>query len=201
MIDPKRSEGVLDDLRALGVRIAVDDYGTGYSSLAYLQRLAVDELKLDKSFVLPVLEEQGAAAIVRTTIDLAHSLGLRLVAEGVETEAHLHELAGLGCDLAQGYHISRPLPAQDLPPGCNSGPASRSASGPQPRTGSPPRSTGRAEDHRADGARLSYEPPTASGGSSRLGRGMSTGAGVRGRSVEARSPRRPTAASTIIASP
>jgi EAL domain-containing protein (putative c-di-GMP-specific phosphodiesterase class I) len=116
MIDPKRSEGVLDDLRALGVRIAVDDYGTGYSSLAYLQRLAVDELKLDKSFVLPMLEEQGAAAIVRTTIDLAHSLGLRLVAEGVETEAHLHELARLGCDLAQGYHISRPFPAQDLTP-------------------------------------------------------------------------------------
>jgi diguanylate cyclase (GGDEF)-like protein len=116
MVDPERSGKVLDDLRALGVRIAVDDYGTGYSSLAYLQRLPVDELKLDKSFVLPMLEDQRGMAIVRTTIDLAHSLGLRLVAEGVETEAHLRELARLGCDLAQGYHISRPLPAEDLTP-------------------------------------------------------------------------------------
>jgi diguanylate cyclase (GGDEF)-like protein len=114
MIDPERSGRVLDDLRALGVRIAVDDYGTGYSSLAYLQRLPVDELKLDKSFVLPMLEHQAGAAIVRTTIDLAHSLDLRLVAEGVETEAHLRELARLGCDLAQGYHISRPQPADAL---------------------------------------------------------------------------------------
>jgi EAL domain-containing protein (putative c-di-GMP-specific phosphodiesterase class I) len=75
----------------------------GCSFLAYLQRLAVDELKLDKSFILPMLEDQGAAAIVRTTIDLAHSLGLSMVAEGVETEAHLRKLARLGCDLAQGY--------------------------------------------------------------------------------------------------
>src|SRR5919197_1074950 len=114
MIDPERSGRVLDDLRALGVRIAVDDYGTGYSSLAYLQRLPVDELKLDKSFVMPMLEHEAGAAIVRTTIDLAHSLHLRLVAEGVETEAHLRELARLGCDLAQGYHISRPQPADAI---------------------------------------------------------------------------------------
>jgi diguanylate cyclase len=114
MVDPERSGKTLDDLRALGVRIAVDDYGTGYSSLAYLQRLAVDELKLDKSFVLPMLTDQGAAAIVRTTIDLAHSLGLRLVAEGVETAEHLRELARLGCDQAQGYHLSRPLSAAAL---------------------------------------------------------------------------------------
>jgi len=116
MVDPVRSGEVLGALRALGVRIAVDDYGTGYSSLAYLQQLSVDELKLDKSFVLPMLQDPGAAAIVRTTIDLAHSLGLRLVAEGVETDAHLRELARLGCDLAQGYHLSRPLPPDDLTP-------------------------------------------------------------------------------------
>jgi diguanylate cyclase len=116
MVDPVRSQDILDALRALGVRIAVDDYGTGYSSLAYLQRLAVDELKLDKSFILPMLEDQGAAAIVRTTIDLAHSLGLSMVAEGVETEVHLRELARLGCDLAQGYYLSRPVPADDLTP-------------------------------------------------------------------------------------
>jgi sensor c-di-GMP phosphodiesterase-like protein len=92
----------------------VDDYGTGYSSLAYLQELAVDELKLDKSFVMRMTEDPGAAAIVRPTVDLAHSLGLTMVAEGVENEAALAELARLGCDLAQGYHISRPLPAEQL---------------------------------------------------------------------------------------
>lgn len=92
------------------MRIAVDDYGTGYSSLAYLQELAVDELKLDKSFVMRMTEDVGAAAIVRTTVDLAHSLGLRLVAEGVENAAALGELRRLGCDVAQGYHISKPLP-------------------------------------------------------------------------------------------
>ena len=116
MVDPVRSGEVLGALRALGVRIAVNDYDTGYSSLAYLQQLSVDELKLDKSFVLPMLQDPGAAAIVRTTIDLAHSLGLRLVAEGVETDAHLRELARLGCDLAQGYHLSRPIPPDDLTP-------------------------------------------------------------------------------------
>jgi diguanylate cyclase (GGDEF)-like protein len=114
MADPVRSKQVLADLRALGLRLAVDDYGTGYSSLAYLQELAVDELKLDKSFVMRMTYDRGAAAIVRTTVDLAHSLGLTMVAEGVESEAALAELARLGCDLAQGYHISKPLPADQL---------------------------------------------------------------------------------------
>jgi diguanylate cyclase (GGDEF)-like protein len=114
MIDPVRSKEVLVALRGLGVRLAVDDYGTGYSSLAYLRELAVDELKLDKSFVIPMLENSDAAAIVRSTVDLAHALGLRMVAEGVESEAHLQELARLGCDVAQGYHISRPVPAAQL---------------------------------------------------------------------------------------
>jgi diguanylate cyclase (GGDEF)-like protein len=114
MADPVRSKQMLAELRDLGLRLAVDDYGTGYSSLAYLQELAVDELKLDKSFVMRMTEDAGAAAIVRTTIDLAHSLGLTMVAEGVETEAALAELARLGCDLAQGYHISKPLPAEQL---------------------------------------------------------------------------------------
>ncbi|HVD15337.1 MAG TPA: EAL domain-containing protein [Actinomycetota bacterium] len=114
MIDPVRSKEVLEALRGLGVRLAVDDYGTGYSSLAYLRELAVDELKLDKSFVIPMLENPDAAAIVRSTVDLAHALGLRMVAEGVESEEHLLELARLGCDVAQGYHISRPVPAAQL---------------------------------------------------------------------------------------
>jgi diguanylate cyclase (GGDEF)-like protein len=114
MADPVRSKQVLGELRALGVRLAVDDYGTGYSSLAYLQELAVDELKLDKSFVMRMTEDSGAAAIVRTTVDLAHSLGLTMVAEGVENEGALAELARLGCDVAQGFHISKPLPADQL---------------------------------------------------------------------------------------
>jgi diguanylate cyclase (GGDEF)-like protein len=114
MADPVRSKQVLGELRALGVRLSVDDYGTGYSSLAYLQELAVDELKLDKSFVMCMTEDAGAAAIVRTTVDLAHSLGLTMVAEGVENQTALLELARLGCDLAQGYHISKPLPAEQL---------------------------------------------------------------------------------------
>ncbi len=114
MVDPVRSKEVLDALRGLGVRIAVDDYGTGYSSLAYLRELAVDELKLDKSFVIPMLEDAGAAAIVQSTVELAHALGLVMVAEGVESEAHLRELARLGCDIAQGYHISRPVTAEQL---------------------------------------------------------------------------------------
>jgi diguanylate cyclase (GGDEF)-like protein len=114
MADPVRSKQVLGELRALGLRLAVDDYGTGYSSLAYLQELAVDELKLDKSFTMRMAEDAGAAAIVRTTVDLAHSLGLTMVAEGVESEAALVELARLGCDVAQGFHISKPLPAEQL---------------------------------------------------------------------------------------
>jgi diguanylate cyclase (GGDEF)-like protein len=114
MVDRVRSKEVLDALRGLGVRIAVDDYGTGYSSLAYLRELAVDELKLDKSFVIPMLADDGAAAIVQSTVELAHALGLRMVAEGVETGAHLRELARLGCDVAQGYHISRPVTAEKL---------------------------------------------------------------------------------------
>jgi diguanylate cyclase (GGDEF)-like protein len=89
MADPVRSKQVLGELRGLGLRLSVDDYGTGYSSLAYLQERAVDELKLDKSFVMRMTQDRGAAAIVRTTIDLAHSLGLTMVAEGVETEAAL----------------------------------------------------------------------------------------------------------------
>jgi diguanylate cyclase (GGDEF)-like protein len=127
MIDPVRSKEVLEALRGLGVRLAVDDYGTGYSSLAYLRELAVDELKLDKSFVIPMLENPDAAAIVRSTVDLAHALGLRMVAEGVESEQHLEELARLGCDVAQGYHISRPVPAAQLDEWLRTAPAPTSS--------------------------------------------------------------------------
>lgn len=114
MADPTRAQDVVAQLRALGIAISVDDYGTGYSSLAYLRRLSLDELKLDRAFVTDMASDAGAAAIVRYTVELAHSLGLRIVAEGVETEAVLSLLGALGCDLAQGYYLSRPRAAPDL---------------------------------------------------------------------------------------
>jgi diguanylate cyclase (GGDEF)-like protein len=110
MADPDRAKETVDRLRALGVAVSVDDYGTGYSSLAYLRRLALDELKLDRTFVSGLGHDDRDVAIVRSTIELAHALGLRLVAEGVETADDWHVLARLGCDLAQGYYLSRPVP-------------------------------------------------------------------------------------------
>lgn len=101
-------------LRHHGVQISIDDFGTGYSSLAYLRDLPVDELKLDRSFVFPMTHDARAAALVASTAGLAHSLGLRMVADGVETEAAYLELARLGCDQAQGYYVSRPVPAAEL---------------------------------------------------------------------------------------
>ena len=114
MNDPSRAVIVLSRLRALGVRIAVDDFGTGYSSLAYLKRLAVDELKIDKTFIMGMRTDENDAVIVRSTIELGHSLGLRLVAEGVEDVETWEMLLPLGCDVLQGYHVSRPLPADRL---------------------------------------------------------------------------------------
>jgi diguanylate cyclase len=97
-------------LSRCGVRLAIDDFGTGYSSLSYLKRLPVNVLKIDKSFVLRMPEDDNDAVIVRSTIDLAHNLGLEAVAEGVETMAIWERLAALGCDTAQGFHLSRPVP-------------------------------------------------------------------------------------------
>jgi diguanylate cyclase (GGDEF)-like protein len=114
MADRDRTRYILEKLRELGIQIAVDDFGTGYSSLAYLRELPIDELKLDKSFVFPMADDARAAALVFSTIGLAHSLGLRMVAEGVENRSALVELARHGCDQAQGYHISRALPAAEL---------------------------------------------------------------------------------------
>jgi diguanylate cyclase (GGDEF)-like protein len=112
--DPKRAMGVLADLRDLGVRIAIDDFGTGYSSLSYLIKLQPDEIKIDKSFVLKMRHDESSAVIVRSTIDLAHGLGLKVVAEGVENQATYDALASLGCDRMQGYHIAQALSAQKL---------------------------------------------------------------------------------------
>ena len=111
MIDPNRAREVLDSLRALGLRIAVDDYGTGYCALAYLRDLPVDELKIDRSFIAHITTDRRSAAIVRSTIELAHALGLKVVAEGIEDQQALDAVSGFGCDYAQGFHFSRPLPA------------------------------------------------------------------------------------------
>jgi EAL domain-containing protein (putative c-di-GMP-specific phosphodiesterase class I) len=114
MADRNRARAVLTRLRNSGIQIAVDDFGTGYSSLAYLRDLPVDELKLDRSFIAPMADDVRAAALVASTIALAHSLGLRMVAEGVEDDVTYNELCRLGCDEAQGYFISRPVPAAEL---------------------------------------------------------------------------------------
>ncbi|MDQ1633635.1 MAG: hypothetical protein QOJ32_444, partial [Frankiaceae bacterium] len=110
MTEAEVCEEVLRRLRSLGVRISVDDFGTGYSSLTFLQRVAVHEVKLDRAFVSHVTSSASAATIVRATTDLAHGLGLSVVAEGVETEEQLQHLQVIGVDLAQGYHLGRPVP-------------------------------------------------------------------------------------------
>lgn len=109
MADPQRALPVLRRLHALGVVLAVDDFGTGYSSLAYLRQLPVDEVKIDKSFVLGMGSDLGDLAVVRSIVELGHSLGLTVVAEGVEEDVARDQLAAMGCDVAQGYLISRPL--------------------------------------------------------------------------------------------
>lgn len=105
---------VLAGLRAAGVQLAVDDFGTGFSSLTFLTRVTVDELKVDRAFVAKMVDSPEAAAIVRTTVELAHSLGLRVVAEGVETADQRAALAALGCTSAQGFHFFRPMPADKV---------------------------------------------------------------------------------------
>ena len=112
--DRVRARAVLAAVRADGIRVSIDDYGSGYSSLAYLRELTVDEVKLDKAFVLPMADDSRAAAIVRSTIELAHALGLQIVAEGVEDDRAAAMLAGYGCDTAQGYFWTRPLPEAEL---------------------------------------------------------------------------------------
>ena len=113
--DPQRAGEVLADLRALGVGLALDDFGTGYSSLEHLKRLPVDELKIDKSFVMSMDRDAADRAIVASTVALGRSLGLRVVAEGVESAASASVLAAIGCDLAQGFHYSPPVPADQIP--------------------------------------------------------------------------------------
>ncbi|CAM5286497.1 EAL domain-containing protein [Thauera mechernichensis] len=117
----ERAIARLDQLRALGVGLAIDDFGTGYSSLAYLKRFPIDELKIDRLFVRGIDRNPRDAALVSAIVSLGHSLGLRVVAEGVETQAHLMVLHAQGCDLAQGFHFSRPLPWDEFVAVCCSG--------------------------------------------------------------------------------
>jgi diguanylate cyclase (GGDEF)-like protein len=114
MADPSRTLTVLRKLAEMGVTLSIDDFGTGYSSLSYLKRVEAHELKIDKSFIMGMTHNSNDAVIVRSTIELGHNLGLRMVAEGVEDAKTWQLLRGLGCDVIQGYHLSRPLPPKEI---------------------------------------------------------------------------------------
>lgn len=114
MANPKRSLETLLKIHAMGIKLSIDDFGTGFSSLAYLKKLPVSELKIDKSFVMDLLKDENDLAIVRSTIDLAHNLGIKVIAEGVESEEIYNVLRDLNCDAAQGFYISRPLEFKPL---------------------------------------------------------------------------------------
>ncbi|MBU2478093.1 MAG: EAL domain-containing protein, partial [Gammaproteobacteria bacterium] len=114
MTNPDRAHAILDRLQALGVKLTVDDYGTGFSSLAYLKTMPVGQIKIDRSFVGDMLDDENDAVIVRSTIDLAHNLGMKVVAEGVSSAEIWDLLEILGCDTAQGYYIAHPMSAENL---------------------------------------------------------------------------------------
>ena len=114
MADLEQAIEVMSKLDDMGIRLAIDDYGTGFSSLAYLKKLPVDVLKIDKSFVIGMIKDKDDASIVNSTIDLAHNLGIKVIAEGVEDKSTLDELGHRGCDIAQGYYFSLPLPSEKL---------------------------------------------------------------------------------------
>jgi EAL domain-containing protein (putative c-di-GMP-specific phosphodiesterase class I) len=114
MSNPTRAMDALEQLRLLGVGLVLDDFGTGYSSLTFLRGLPVDKIKIDRSFVENMATSKSDGVIVASLIDLAHNLGLQVIAEGVENEATARELARLGCDAAQGFHLSMPRTGLDL---------------------------------------------------------------------------------------
>jgi EAL domain-containing protein (putative c-di-GMP-specific phosphodiesterase class I) len=114
MEDPARARETLAQLHELGLKLSMDDYGTGYSSLAYIKDLSLDELKIDRAFVSGMNDDAQSAAIVHSTIELGHRLGMIVVAEGVETGHELSTLKTFGCDYAQGYHVCRPMPAAEV---------------------------------------------------------------------------------------
>lgn len=114
MDDPDDALRVMNDLNELGIRLSIDDFGTGYSSLSYLKKLPVNEIKIDRSFVMEMAKNNDDQVIVHTTLTMGHNLSLEVVAEGIEDESTLDKLKEMGCDLAQGYHIARPMPASDF---------------------------------------------------------------------------------------
>jgi EAL domain-containing protein (putative c-di-GMP-specific phosphodiesterase class I) len=114
LADPERAGNVIERFQKSGVSLSIDDFGTGYSSLTYVRTMPAAELKIDRSFVKGLESSESNTAIVRAVIGLAHSLGMKVVSEGVETEAALLRLRELGCDFAQGYLLSRPLPAREI---------------------------------------------------------------------------------------
>lgn len=130
MSNPADGLRILRELDQMGVEIAIDDFGTGYSSLAYLKQLPVDELKIDKSFVMEMNKNENDAVIVRSTIDLAHNLGLKVTAEGVEDMDIWNALATLGCDTSQGYFMCKPLPADQLTAWLDASPWAKSGADP-----------------------------------------------------------------------
>lgn len=118
--DRDASHEILTQIRGIGCLVSIDDFGTGYSSLAYLKDIPADELKIDRKFVMGMLDDDGDHKIVEHAIGIAKSFGLRVVAEGVESMATLSELQELGCDYAQGFYICKPLPAEEFVEFCNS---------------------------------------------------------------------------------
>jgi diguanylate cyclase (GGDEF)-like protein len=154
--DAERTQATLAALRAAGVGISIDDYGTGYSSLSYLRDLPADELKLDRSFASALPADARARAIVRGTIELAHALGVAVVAEGVEDAGTLELLRRFGCDRAQGHHIAAPMDAGDLPGWLLAHPPT-AAGTPEPRNGSPDRARGSTRDGRPAGSGVTLD--------------------------------------------
>jgi EAL domain-containing protein (putative c-di-GMP-specific phosphodiesterase class I) len=152
MDDLTQASLVLNALETLGVRIAIDDYGTGYSSLAYLHRLPVHKLKIDKSFVTNLPSDLSNAIIVRSSIAMAHSLGLTVIAEGAEDEVTCAMLADAGCDFIQGYYLAKPMEPHDLEAWLLRGTTLQFKTfGDEPTTPEPARTAGRATARRADG--------------------------------------------------
>ncbi len=114
MSEPKKAIKCIKQLSNIGVQVSIDDFGTGYTSLSQLKQLLVAKIKIDRSFVTDMMINHSDAVIVRSTVDLGHSLGFKVVAEGVEDQATWDQLKDLGCDSAQGFHMSRPLTPEAL---------------------------------------------------------------------------------------
>jgi EAL domain-containing protein (putative c-di-GMP-specific phosphodiesterase class I) len=114
MTDPEGAATVLEALNRVGVRVSIDDFGTGQTSLGYLSTLPIDELKVDRSFIFDMTDNPSHAAIVRSIVELGHNLGFQVVGEGVETAEILDSLAATGCELVQGYYFARPMPIERL---------------------------------------------------------------------------------------